>query len=138
MNQLRYVGLWWCGFVALTGSLGCATQSTSTFYWGDYEKSLYRRYAEGDAAYVDVYLLETIRSAEQRQLRLPPGVYADYGFLLYKRGDYDGALAYFEKEKRLFPESTALMAKLIERIQQQKTSGTDTNRKENPAKEGGS
>ena len=45
-------------------------------------------------------------------MRVPPGAYADYGFLLFRRGDRKGAIAYFEKERLLFPESSAFMTKL--------------------------
>jgi len=48
--------------------------------------------------------------------RVPPGVCADYGFLLYRRGDLAGAVLFFEKERNAFPESAFLMNKLIERI----------------------
>jgi hypothetical protein len=60
-------------------------------------------------------------------------VYADYGFLLYRRGDYVGAIEKFEQEKRAFPESAALMSKLIERIQQQRAPRGHTEQKEVPA-----
>jgi hypothetical protein len=69
-------------------------------------------------AQADAYLLETIRTAEQQHLRVPPGAYADCGFLLFRRGDRAGAISYFEKERLLFPESSAFMTKLIERVKQ--------------------
>lgn len=96
--------------------MGCATPSI--YYWGKFEDGLHDRYITQDQAQADVYLFETIRTAEQQNLRVPPGAYADYGFLLFKRGDREGAIAYFEKEKRLFPESSAFMTKLIERVKQ--------------------
>jgi hypothetical protein len=56
-------------------------------------------------------------------------VYADYGSLLYRRGDYAGAIEKFEQEKRAFPESAALMSKLIESIQQQRETRGQTEQK---------
>jgi hypothetical protein len=98
------------------GLLGCA--SPSIYHWGKFENGLHERYVSLDHGQADAYLLETIGAAEQQNLRVPPGAYADYGFLLFKRGDTKGAIAYFEKEKLLFPESSAFMNKLIERIKQ--------------------
>jgi hypothetical protein len=98
------------------GLVGCA--SPSIYHWGKFENGLHERYVSLDHGQADAYLLETIGVAEQQKLRVPPGAYADYGFLLFKRGDTKGAIAYFEKEKLLFPESSAFMNKLIERIQQ--------------------
>lgn len=103
------------GIIACT-LVGCATPSI--YHWGKFEDGLHDRYVTQDQAQADVYLFETIRTAEQQNLRVPPGAYADYGFLLFKRGNREGAIAYFEKEKQLFPESSAFMTKLIERVKQ--------------------
>jgi len=105
------------GLVIGAGLAGCAPPAL--YQWGEYEDSLYRRYVKEDIAGAEAYLRETLVAAELKS-RVPPGVYADYGFLLYRRGDYAGAIEKFEQEKRAFPESAALMSKLIERIQQQR------------------
>ncbi|SEA50876.1 DUF4810 domain-containing protein [Nitrosospira multiformis] len=95
---------------------GCA--GPSIYHWGKFEDGLHERYVGQNHAEADVYLFETISAAEQQNLRVPPGAYADYGFVLFKRGDREGAISYFEKERRMFPESSAFMTKLIERVQQ--------------------
>ncbi len=107
------------------GLIGCATPTI--YHWGNFESGLYDRYVNEDHAQADVYLFETVHAAEQRNLRVPPGAYADYGFLLFQRGDYEGAKAYFEKERQLFPESSALMTQLIERIEKKAVGTTKAN-----------
>jgi hypothetical protein len=114
------------GLVIGAGLAGCAPPAL--YQWGEYEDSLYRRYVKEDIAGAEAYLRETLVAAELKS-RVPPGVYADYGFLLYRRGDYAGAIEKFEQEKRAFPESAALMSKLIERIQQQRPTGGHTEQK---------
>jgi hypothetical protein len=109
---------------------GCAPPAL--YQWGEYEDSLYQRYVKEDIAGSEAHLRETLVAAELKS-RVPPGVYADYGFLLYRRGDYAGAIGYFEKEKRAFPESAALMSKLIERIQQQRGTSGSADQKGVPA-----
>lgn len=121
--------LWQCvclGLVIGAGPTGCAPPAL--YQWGEYEDSLYRRYVKEDIAGAEAYLRETLVAAELKS-RVPPGVYADYGFLLYRRGDYAGAIEKFEQEKRAFPESAALMSKLIERIQQQRETRGHTEQK---------
>jgi len=113
IKQIALKSFWGIMATALTG---CA--SPSLYHWGDLEIGLHERYVTQDHAQADIYLLETIRTAEQQKLRVPPGAYADYGFLLFKRGDREGAITSFEKEKLLFPESSAFMTKLIERVNQ--------------------
>jgi len=92
------------------------------YYWGDYETSLFERYVENNPQHTDAYLTQTLLEAEKQHRKVPPGVYADYGFLLYTRGDKAGAIENFQKERALYPESLALMNKLIERIQQKEKS----------------
>ena len=124
---------WQCvclGLVIGAGLAGCAPPAL--YQWGEYEDSLYRRYVKEDSAGAEAYLRETIVAAELKS-RVPLGVYADYGFLLYRRGDYAGAIVKFEQEKRAFPESAALMSKLIERIQQQRATGDHAEQKGVPA-----
>src|SRR5438445_4860374 len=104
--------------------VGCA--QPSIYHWGKFEDGLHDRYVNQNHDQADAYLLETIGAAEQQNLRVPPGAYADYGFLLFKRGDRAGAIAYFEKERLLFPESSAFMTKLIERIKQKEAETTQT------------
>ena len=121
--------LWQCvclGLVIAAGLAGCAPPAL--YQWGEYEDSLYRRYVKEDIAGAEAYLRETLVAAELKS-RVPPGVYADYGFLLYRRGDYAAAIEKFEQEKRAFPESAALMSKLIERIQQQRDTRGQTEQK---------
>jgi|688.fasta_scaffold147574_3 hypothetical protein len=109
-------------FISLTLLLnGCAHE---LFYWGKYEDSLIERYVDNENAHTETYLNELISEAEIDRLRIPPGICADYGFSLYKRGDRIGAINYFEKEKLLYPEATPFMTKLIDRVKQQNNSTT--------------
>ncbi len=100
-------------FLFLTG---CAE---SLFHWGKYEDSLIERYIENDTTQTETHLREVFTEAEATQKHVPPGIYADYGFMLYKRGDKSSAISYFQKEKALYPESSFFMNKLIERIKLQ-------------------
>ena len=132
-RRARGHDLWRCMGLCLVAAAGLTACAPPTLYqWGKYEDSLYSRYAKEDAAGAEESLRTTIVAAES-QSRVPPGVYADYGFLLYRRGDYAGAIQYFEKEKRAFPESAALMSKLIERIQKQRATRGNTERQGTPA-----
>lgn len=122
MGSTRFYTGWFYLAVAISLT-GCG--GPRLYYWGDFEQGLYERYVTEQPSQADAYLLETIADAEQQHQKVPPGAYADYGFLLFKRGDRNGAIAYFEKEKQAFPESSALMTKLIDRIKQNKTVQTE-------------
>jgi hypothetical protein len=100
-------------FMALAILPGCA--KPSLYSWGDYGESLELRYEKENLAQAEQVLREQMAGYDAGK-RVPPGVCADYGFLLYRRGDLAGAVLFFEKERNAFPESTFLMNKLIDRI----------------------
>ncbi len=107
-----------CCFMFFTLLLaGCTPPDL--FYWGGYEDSLYERYVENDTGQTEAHLQESIAEAQRGNQRVPPGLYADYGFMLYKHGDKSAAINFFDKEKKLYPESSLLMTKLIDRVKQQ-------------------
>ncbi|MGR8929634.1 MAG: DUF4810 domain-containing protein [Gammaproteobacteria bacterium] len=114
---------------------GCAPQGL--YYWGDYESSLYERYVENGNQQTDAYLRNTFTEAANYQRKVPPGVHADYGFVLFTRGDKAGAISYFQKERELYPESQALMNKLIERIEQKDKAANTSVETTSPATVGG-
>ncbi len=99
-------------FLMLTG---CAKEGL--YYWGDYENSLYQRYVDNDHQQADSYIRDTINEAESKK-RIPPGLSADYGFMLYRQGNKNAAVKFFEQEKQLFPESSAFMSTLIKQVGQ--------------------
>lgn len=119
MNLLKFrsrATICFTGLMLAVMVTGCVPPGL--YYWGDYETSLFERYVENNPQHTDAYLTQTLLEAERQHRKVPPGVYADYGFLLYTRGDKAGAIENFQKERALYPESLALMNKLIERIQQ--------------------
>ena len=89
------------------------------YHWGKYEDSLYLRATDTseEAQAESLKMLETtIHEAEENQSRLAPGIYADYGYLLFKQGRTQEALLNFKKEADLYPESKYFMESVISRI----------------------
>ena len=48
---------------------------------------------------------------------VPPGIYADYGFLLYKQGKKEEGISFLEKEIALYPESSELISRIIKNLE---------------------
>jgi hypothetical protein len=108
--------------LALLGLAACA--SPPLFYWGQYEESLYKRHTDAsDQGQAEAFkMLElTIQEAEAKNSRVPPGVYADYGYLLFKQGKVEDAVVFFRKEAETYKESKYLMDSVISRIERKKT-----------------
>jgi hypothetical protein len=102
--------------VALASS-GC--RPPSMYYWGGYDQALYTHYRnpQDRVAYVES-LRVIIAEAEQRGLRVPPGVAAEYGYALYEEGRPQEAVPWFQRERDQWPESRMLMEKMIRNAQQ--------------------
>ena len=104
--------------LAVSALGGCATR---LYHWGQYEDSLHTRVTDASAEgrqKAFLMLEQTIQQAEQAGQRVPPGVYADYGYLLYQRNRPNEAVRYLRKEAELYPEAKPLMESMISRIDQ--------------------
>lgn len=98
--------------LVLAGLLGgCAPQGL--YDWGEYESRLYDYYEDPDTLEPLVKDLESTIVAGEQDQRVPPGLYAEYGYFLLVTKQHDEAIAYFTKEKTAWPESTVLMDKMI-------------------------
>jgi len=102
--------------IILLALLLTACQKQGIFYWGDYSKTYYNEMKNPCEATGAAHLktLETIiEQSKVKNLAVPPGVHAEYGFIMLKAGKADVAIANFEQEKALYPESRVLMDRLI-------------------------
>lgn len=90
---------------------GCVAPTRYT--WVGYDDKLYTYYknpAEADAFLEGMY---TIIQGSEPAGKVPPGIYAEYGYALYERGRYDESVVWFVKERDKWPESRILMDKMI-------------------------
>jgi hypothetical protein len=95
----------------------CVTQNR-LFAWGDYDDALYAHHKapQDRAAFVE-RLRKVVLQAEQEGKKVPPGVYAEFGYALLEEGSYDQAVTWFQKERDLWPESRVFMEKMIRNAQ---------------------
>lgn len=94
------------------------------FYWGQYEDSLYARHQHagtGGEAHASGMLATTLAAPPTSvSQKVGPGIHADYGYLLFKQGRPDEAIAQFQQEAATYPESKLLMDSMVSRIQERK------------------
>ena len=100
---------------------GCANNS-SRYVWGGYDSTVYSVTAGlGNDGTEDV---ETLIQLAERDLEratvseklIPPGLHAHLGLLYSLRGDLSLAVAAFEAEMDLYPESRTFLTGVIERM----------------------
>lgn len=109
----------WAAVAALL-VVGCVAPQQRLYAWGKYDSALYTHYKKPAERTQWVTNLKTIiAEAEQAGAKVPPGMYAEFGYALFEEGQRDGAVTYFEKEKALWPESRVFMDKMILNAQRQ-------------------
>lgn len=91
---------------------GCAPRTA--YLWGDYDTVLHSHYAnpQDGERYLE-RLGQIVQKAEVEKDRIPPGLYAEYGYALFEAGRLDEALTYYRKEREEWEESRVFMDKMI-------------------------
>ena len=92
------------------------------YYWEDYSKTLYKYKKDLTPEMLDkhkIELLKIIEKSEKKDVRVPPGVNAELGYILLIEGQKDQAILYFKKEKLTYPESTKFIDDLTQNINEE-------------------
>jgi hypothetical protein len=110
-------------FVLFAGLLASCATNKNLFYWGDYSETLYAFKKNPDdrtLAAHKVTLLNIIAESPKQKRPVPPGVYAEYGYLLLKEGKETEGLDYLSKEETQYPESKLFVQRLKQEYQGEK------------------
>ena len=100
--------------MALAFCIGCTTKNL-IYDWGDYSSTLYNYKKDRDEETYKAHkneLLILITGSHQGNKRVPPGVYAEYGYYLLKEGKENDGMEYLDKEAATYPESVVFIQKL--------------------------
>ena len=102
---------------------GCVTAPKSLYSWEDYQERSYDYIMEENTKSMEV-LMATYEKIINKQTgsrqTAPPGICADYGYLLYKQGKTQEGLALLNKEIALYPESSVFISRIIKNLQNEK------------------
>ena len=90
--------------------IGCAH---TRYDWNKYDTKLYKHYKDPSNKEEFIQALKEILDDAESVGKVPPGIYAEYGFVMYEQGNNQQAVLYFQKEADKWPESRAFMTKLI-------------------------
>lgn len=94
---------------------GCAPQKM--YHWGNYSETLYQNKknpCEETLLEHKQVLEEIVKASEQKNLRVPPGVYGELGYIYLRQNSTKEAKQFFKMEEQLYPESKILMDRLIQ------------------------
>jgi len=106
-------------FIASVVMLTACANQQGLYQWGSYEDQVYAMYSSPGKSSPDEQIAKLEADGEKARAQgrtPPPGHYAHLGYLYFQTGKLDQAVASFETEKVLFPESRPYMDRLIGRI----------------------
>lgn len=102
-------------------SASCTPQKKTLYTWGNYDSISYNYIKTETDENLDKLLAsyENLIS-NQKGLRkaIPPGMCADYGYLLLKKGKKGEAIEMLKKEVALYPESAIFINRIIKKIEE--------------------
>jgi|TARA_B110000908_G_C10116555_1_gene385573 hypothetical protein len=94
----------------------CSSVSPGGYYWGKYSytyHALIKEPSTESRANHQETLLNIIAESQEQNLRVPPGIHAELGNLLALNNQTDAAVAEFETEVKLYPESKVFLERLL-------------------------
>ncbi len=102
-------------------TMGCAQSAKPLYNYGNYNKSYYN-FKKNTGEESALELQKTIEQAIKEKDggtsgRVPPGMYANLGYIYLKNGKASEAIDNFTKEKTTYPESTHFMDRMIKKVQ---------------------
>ena len=98
----------------ITALAGCVTPPAQKYHWGSYDPSLYGYYKDPTKlGELNASLEAIVKAGEANRAVMPPGIYAEYGYLQLQQGNNAQAIELFKQEKALWPEATVFMDRMI-------------------------
>ena len=114
MKKFLYV------LIASTLLIACAPSKKNYLYsWGQYYDASYGYLKNKDDKSTQA-LVDNYKSIINKQTgirgKVPPGIYADYGFLLMQLNQTDVGRAMLQKEIELYPESKVFIDRILNSV----------------------
>lgn len=101
---------------------GCGQQQVQPplYIWGDYANSSAKYGMRGHEKEVSeqhrMELEKIIDESREKKQRVAPGIYAEYGQLLYEANKKEQAKQYFILEKQTYPESSIFLDRVTAKL----------------------
>ena len=99
---------------------GC-TSYKLLYSWNDYDNTSYKYLKNSDEKSTENLLKsyqQIITKQEGTRNTVPPGIYADYGFILLQAGKTEEGKAMLKKEISLYPESKIFIDRILKMFEQ--------------------
>ncbi|MDA7585974.1 DUF4810 domain-containing protein [Luminiphilus sp.] len=94
---------------------GCSSVSDAGYYWGNYAGTLYSYQKDPSPeslAQHEEELKGIVEYSNENTLKVPPGIFAELGFIEQRRGNEALSRGYYEQEMAVYPESRLFLERI--------------------------
>tara|TARA_R110002072_G_scaffold86438_1_gene195028 strand:- start:205 stop:561 length:357 start_codon:yes stop_codon:yes gene_type:complete len=94
---------------------GCTTVSDAGYYWGNYSNTYYNYTKDPSDKTLAAHIAELqniVAKSDEMELKVPPGLYAELGYISERQGEPSKSASYYQKEMELYPESKTFLERL--------------------------
>ena len=106
-------------FVVVLSMGSCATAPKTLYAWHGYADTTYE-YSKRPTDELKDKVLEEYKLMVEKQNGIrgavPPGMFAEYGYMLYRLGKTQEGLNYMRQEIELYPESEKYISRIIKQL----------------------
>jgi len=106
------------GLLIIISFSGCVRHK-KMYYFGNYSRTLYAHEKnKNDDSFLrhQQELESVIEKSKSQNMPVPPGIYAELGYMQLKKNNIEQAVELFQAESSLYPESKLLMDKLLAQV----------------------
>ena len=100
----------------------CSCSAPKGLYtWNKYEKASYNYLKKADEKSAETIIVEynnVINKQKEKRKTTPPGMLADYGFLLIQQGQMEEGKLNLKREMALYPESKIFIDRILNLLEQ--------------------
>lgn len=119
-NKLNYHNEKLLSIALLAGLMAACSTQKPLYSWYNYEEVTYK-FDKKQSEAAQQHLLEEYQKMIEKQKGLrktvPPGLNAEYGFLLCKLGKKEEGIKYLKAEIALYPESATYVSRIIKQLE---------------------
>lgn len=117
--KAKYVFRVVCALGMLFALQSCGTSVKPLYSWYNYDDLAYE-YSKSKSEKTTAELVEVYQKLIEKQKEsrgtVPPGICAEYGYLLIKQGKTEQGMKYLERETELYPESKLFIGNIIKQF----------------------
>lgn len=106
--------------VVVMGLSACNTMQKSLYSWSNYNVTSYNYLKNKDeksaSELIKTYELIIAKQKGSREV-VPPGIYADYGYMLIQSGKTEEGVKMMKMEVSLYPESAKFVSNILKTVE---------------------